>query len=152
VLVAESLDPAVLSRDGCRVLKGRWLDAYTGETLTDPGTVDIDHVIALEEAYGSGGHAWNRERRAAFANDLSDGRTLIAVSASANRAKGAQGPEEWLPPQLAYRCRYVVDWIAIKVRWELSMDERERVTVGNILEACVAAGSTTSSINLRPVR
>jgi hypothetical protein len=152
VLVAESLDPAVLSRDGCRVLRGRWLDAYTGETLTDPATIDIDHVIALEEAYGSGGHAWSRERRAAFANDLSDGRTLIAVSASANRAKGAQGPEEWLPPQVGYRCRYVVDWIAIKVRWELSMDERERITVGNILEACVAAGSTTSSINPRPAR
>jgi hypothetical protein len=152
VLVAESLDPAVLSRDGCRVLKGRWLDAYTGETLTDHATIDIDHVIALEEAHGSGGHGWNRERRAAFANDLSEGRSLIAVSAAANRAKGAQGPEEWLPPQAGYRCRYVVDWIAIKARWELSMDERERVSVGNILEACVAAGSTTSSVNPRPVR
>ncbi len=152
VLVAESLEPTRLSRDGCRVLGGRWLDRYTGETITDPSALDVDHVVALEEAHRSGGHAWSRERRAAFANDLSDPRTLVAVSSAANRAKGSQGPEDWLPPEPRSRCRYVVDWILIKARWELSMDERERVTVGNILEACVAAGSTTSSVTPRSVR
>ena len=58
------------------------------------------------------------------------------MSASANRAKGDQGPEDWLPPETGYRCRYVADWVAVKARWSLSMDERERVTVGNILQAC----------------
>ncbi|HEX2134871.1 MAG TPA: DUF1524 domain-containing protein [Microvirga sp.] len=149
VLVAESLEPVRLSRDGCRVVRGRWLDRYTGETITVAAELDVDHVVALEEAHQSGGHAWSRERRAAFANDLSDARTLLAVSAAANRAKGSQGPEEWLPPAAGYRCRHVADWVAIKARWGLTMDERERVSVGNLVEACDGPSSATASVGRR---
>jgi hypothetical protein len=150
VLAAESLEPPRLGPDGCRVVAGRWLDRYTGETVTDPGALDVDHVVALEEAHGSGGHAWTRERRAAFANDLTDPRSLIAVSAAANRAKGAQGPEAWLPPDRRDRCRYVADWIGVKARWDLAMDESERVAVGNLVEACAAALETTASTRPAP--
>jgi hypothetical protein len=136
VLVAESLERVGLSGNGCRVASGLWRDAYTGETTHEPTRLDVDHMVPLAEAYRSGGRDWSEARRAAFANDLEDGRTLIAVSASANRAKGDQGPEEWLPPLAAYRCQYVADWVAVKVRWSLSMDERERVTVGNLLRDC----------------
>ena len=65
-----------------------------------------------------------------------DPRCLVAVTAAADRAKGASGPEEWLPPDPLYRCRYVADWIAVKARWQLSMDESERAAVKNILDAC----------------
>lgn len=136
VLAAESLEAARLGPDGCRVTDGPWRDAYTGEAVRDPGDLDVDHMVPLAEAHRSGGHAWSQERRAAFANDLGDARTLIAVSASANRSKGDQGPEEWLPPAAAYRCRYAADWVAVKARWSLSMDERERVTVSNLLRNC----------------
>ena len=149
VLVAESLEPVSLSPDGCRVIRGRWLDRYTREIITVPADLDVDHVVALEEAHQSGGHLWTRERRAAFANDLSEPRTLMAVSAAANRAKGSQGPEQWLPPTASYRCEYVADWIAIKARWGLSMDERERVSVGNLVEACDRPLSATSSFRRR---
>jgi hypothetical protein len=138
VLVAESDPPARLSADRCTVVGGRWIDPYTGQVITDPRLVDIDHVVALQEAHDSGGHAWPRERRAAYANDLGDPRSLVAASREANRAKGAKGPEEWLPPDPDARCRYVVDWILIKARWELSMDESERVAVGNNLADCDA--------------
>ncbi len=83
-------------------MSGLGHDAYTGETVRDPGEVDVDHLVSLAEAYRSGGHAWSGERRAAFANDLKDTRTLIAVSASVNRSKSDQGPEEWLPPVAGY--------------------------------------------------
>ena len=136
VLTAESLEPVRLSADGCDVLGGLWRDLYTGETYRDPTRLDVDHLVPLAEAHRSGGHVWSRERRAAFASDLEEGRSLIAVSASANRSKSDQGPEEWLPPQAAYRCRYAADWVAVKVRWGLSMDERERVTISNLLGAC----------------
>ncbi len=136
VLIRDSVSPAKLSADGCTVRKGEWIDPYTGERITNPKDIDIDHRVPLEEAYGSGGHAWTRERRAAYANDLTDPQTLLAVSASANRAKGAKGPEEWLPPKRDGVCLYVAAWIAAKARWSLSMDERERVTVGNILSEC----------------
>ena len=138
VLVAESVIPAKVSPDGCRVLAGRWIDPYTGEVLNDPRRVDIDHVVPLQEAHDSGGASWSRERRAAFANDLSDPRSLAATSAAANRAKGARDPAEWLPPDSAALCGYVADWVAIKAVWGLAMDEAERVTVGNILADCDA--------------
>lgn len=136
VLAAESLERARLSPDGCRVLGGLWHDVYTGETIRDAGRLDVDHLVPLAEAHRSGGYGWDRQRRAAYANDLGDGRTLIAVGASANRSKGGQGPEAWMPPRTASRCRYAADWVAVKARWALSMDERERVAVGNVLAGC----------------
>jgi hypothetical protein len=108
--------------------------------VSEPRELDVDHFVPLAEAHRSGGRAWDRERRAAFANDLRDPRSLIAVTASANRSKGDKGPEEWLPPDASYRCRYAADWVAVKAEWELSMDERERVTVGRLLEECARRG------------
>lgn len=136
VLAAESLEPVRWDAEGCDVVSGLWRDVYTGETFRDPRALDVDHMVPLAEAYRSGGRDWSTERRGAYANDLEDSRSLIAVSASANRSKGDQGPEEWLPPDAAHRCIYVANWVAVKVRWSLSMDESERVTVGNILTGC----------------
>lgn len=138
VLASESLAAVGWDAGGCSVQSGAWRDAYTGEIWRSPRELDIDHLVPLAEAHRSGGHAWSQSRRAAFANDLEDSRTLIAVSAAANRAKGDQGPEEWLPPLPMSHCRYVADWVVVKARWSLSMDERERVTVRNILRACSA--------------
>lgn len=135
-LAAESLEPARLTSDGCAVAAGLWRDLFTGETVRDPSALDVDHMVPLAEAHRSGGYAWSRERRAAYANDLQDPRALVAVTAAANRAKSDQGPEDWLPPEPSYRCRYAAEWVAVKARWGLSMDERERASVGNLLEAC----------------
>jgi hypothetical protein len=151
VLAAESLGALTLSRDDCYVLGGLWRDAYTGETTREPSKPDVGHVVPLAEAHRSGGHAWDQERRAAFANDLGDTRALIAVSASANRPKGDQGPEEWLPSDAADRCRYVASWVAVKARWSLSMNERERVTVGSLPKACAKAESASRSPRCRSV-
>jgi hypothetical protein len=104
--------------------------------------LDVDHFVPLAEAHDSGGYAWDQERRAAFANDLADPRSLVAVTAAANRSKSDQGPEDWLPPLQSYRCQYVADWIAVKARWTLAMDERERVTIGNMLEACAVSSES----------
>lgn len=136
VLASESLEPPALSEDGCRVVGGLWRDAFTGRTEREPRRLDIDHFVPLAEAHRSGAHAWSREQRAAFANELSDPESLIAVTASANRSKSDQGPEEWLPPDASYRCRYVENWVAVKARWRLSMDARERAAVDGILSAC----------------
>ena len=136
VLAAESLGAVRWDAEGCDVTAGLWRDAYTGETFRDPRALDVDHFVPLAEAYRSGGRDWSAGRRAAYANDLGDARSLVAVSASANRSKGDQGPEEWLPPDPAARCGYVAIWVIVKVRWSLAMDERERVTVGNLLRAC----------------
>ncbi len=136
VLMAESLERARLARDGCSVVAGLWRAPFTGATVADPAALDVDHLVPLQEAHRSGGWAWGRERRAAYANDLGDPRTLVAVTRDANRAKSAQGPEDWLPPAPAHRCRYVADWVAVKARWDLAMDPRERGAVEDLLAAC----------------
>ena len=70
---------------------GTWRDPYTGEVVTDATKLDIDHMIPLKNAHDSGGWAWDRDKKAAFANEISYADHLIAVTASANRRKGAEG-------------------------------------------------------------
>ena len=120
VLVAESL----VATGGCNVTEGEWRSAYDGVTTEDPSVLDIDHLVPLAEAWDSGAKRWTRGTRTRFANDLRDRRSLIAVSASSNRSKADRDPAEWLP-ELAV-CRYLRQWVAVKLRWQLSVDRPER--------------------------
>jgi hypothetical protein len=132
----------VLARDGenvqlngCNVVAGRWHSRYDDRTLTDPSLVDIDHMVPLAEAWRSGADEWDDARRADFANDLKRPQ-LIAVSASANRAKGDQDPSLWKPANRDYWCRYAQDWIAVKHFWRLSVTTGERAALTDMLETC----------------
>src|SRR5690606_6103914 len=80
----------------CNVVRGRWRCPYTGEVFHDPHELDIDHLVPLKNAWDSGASAWTEERWRQFANELEQGEHLVAVSAKANRSKGARGPDEWL--------------------------------------------------------
>ncbi len=121
---------------GCRVGSGRWFSPFDGVTVRDPGELDIDHLVALSEAWASGARGWSTDRRRAFANDVSYRRSLIAVTASSNRSKGDQDPAEWLPPRTSYRCTYIKDWIAVKYRWRLSVDAQERAALTVLVNGC----------------
>lgn len=132
VLIAESVTP-VDRRAPCTIVSGTWVSAYDGATATSPSAVQIDHVVALKEAWDSGAWAWPAERRVAYANDLSDPRTLIAVSGSSNSAKGDKDPSNWLPRGEDV-CRFLADWVAVKARWGLAMDPSEWGRVKNQLE------------------
>ena len=137
VLISESLQPVVLDDAGCTVLSGAWFDPFTGFTVTDPGDLDIDHFIRLAEAHRSGAGAWNSSRRRAFANNLLQPGALIAVLAGANRSKGDRDPAGWLPPNEAYRCEYVRNWVEYKAARGLYMDAVELQTVVEILSDCL---------------
>lgn len=121
---------------GCKVAGGQWFSPYDGETFTSASRLDIDHFVPLEQAYVSGALKWNRATRTRFANDLGYAGSLIAVSASSNRSKGASDPAEWLPPRTAYRCRYVGTWIAVKYRWRLTTDKGERGVLREWIRRC----------------
>ena len=136
VLVGESLTPVRLNGAGCRVVSGRWFDPYTAQTFTDPGRLDIDHFISLAEVHRSGGDSWTTELRRAYANDLDHSNTLLAVSASANRSKGDKDPARWMPPNEAYHCEYLRQWVVVKATWGLSMDEEERSVIQTVLMGC----------------
>jgi hypothetical protein len=143
VLIAESLTPVHVGR-GCYLTGGKWRSVYDGYVSTDPTRFQIDHVVALEEAWASGAWAWAPARRKAYANDLGDGRTLRAVSISANMSKGDLDPADWLPPLAGFRCTYAVWWVDIKTRWGLSVDPAERAALSAILGRCPATIQTVA--------
>ncbi len=127
VLIEESEVPVTFkTKQKCEVLTGRWTCPYTGDVFTDPGKLEVDHMVPLAAAHAAGGYAWDPDRKRLFANDLRQPEHLIAVSASAKRAKGKKGPEEWLPPNDDYLCQYLKDWKGIKDRWRLSVTTKER--------------------------
>lgn len=136
VLVAESRRPVRLSRDGCTVLAGEWLDVYTGELVTTPAALDVDHVVALAAAHRAGGWRWPLARRRAYANATDDPDHLIAVTRTANRAKGSLGPSRWLPPRRAARCWYVRAYARIAERWGLQLPAADVSAIRHVLAGC----------------
>lgn len=92
----------------CRVVTGRWISPFTGKIIQNASEIDIDHVVPLKWAWDHGANTWSDDKREKFANDPVN---LWSVELSLNRQKGAQGPEEWLPP--AGRCQYVSRFVRI---------------------------------------
>ena len=118
---------------------GTWFSTYDSVVVLAAADLDIDHIVPLAEAWESGGHAWSADTWTRFGNDLHDPRSLIAVSASTNRSKGARDPQDWWPPESGYRCQYAADWIAVKTRWKLTMDAAEQRSIDAQLESCSGA-------------
>lgn len=143
VLIAESTTIVHIGA-GCYLTHGTWRSAYDGIVTHNPTTFDIDHVVALKEAWDSGAWAWTRARRRAYANDLGDARTLRAVSAASNRAKSDMDPAQWLPSLRSFRCTYAIQWVDVKVRWRLAVDSAERAALRRILSACSAPVQTVA--------
>ena len=138
VLQRDSEEPPQTDPFGCTVVAGRWTSRYDGVVTTMPGDLHIDHVVALKEAWDSGAHAWDDARLRAFANDLTDARTLVAVTSGSNQAKSDKDPSNWLPTRPEAVCPYVGDWVVIKARWGLSMDESEAGRIRNLLRGSCA--------------
>ena len=145
VLIEESLKEVTFkSAKQCQVATGEWLDPYTGDTVTDATKLDVDHMIPLKNAHDSGGWAWDKDKKAAYANEMGYSDHLIAVTASANRKKGARGPEEYKPANQDYWCDYAIDWVQIKVDWELSATQEEWTALQKMLETCDSPPSITA--------
>lgn len=123
VLQELSTGPVTLSEDGCWVEHGRWLDPYTNGTFSNPRDLDVDHMVPLAWAHAHGADKWPKDKRQAFANDPVN---LFAVDAGTNRAKGAKGPLEWLPPNAAFQCSYVIRFERIVRNYELDYSDFER--------------------------
>ena len=137
VLIDESLaDVEFKDAKNCQVALGRWYDPFTAETLTDATKLDVDHMVPLKNAHDSGGWAWNKKRKSDYANYMKYEDHLIAVTASANRKKGAKGPDGWKPSNKAHWCDYATDWIEIKVEWDLTATELEWTALEEMIGTC----------------
>ncbi len=137
VLIAESQIPATVE-DGCTVVAGQWASYVDNVIHVDPAAVEMDHLVALKEAWVSGAASWSAAQRQAYANDTDDPRTLNMLTAAVNTAKGDADPSRWLPPSpLPYaRCTYVSEWVAVKWRWNLAVDPSEKTAIQNVLAGC----------------
>lgn len=134
VLIEESLvEPTV--GGGC-VVTGHWESVYDGIESSDPSDLEVDHLVALKEAWVSGAWAWTSEQRASFANDLDDYRSLNAVTSASNQSKSDKDPSKWVPPHVDFRCEYIADWVAVKWRWNLAVDRAERDALDDWLQTC----------------
>ncbi|MEV0375332.1 HNH endonuclease family protein [Streptomyces sp. NPDC050636] len=129
---------ATAFRDGdCVVVSGTLpKDPYTGRSLRyerGRSKVDIDHVVALSDAWQKGAAKWPGRKRVALANDPLN---LIAVEASANRRKSDGDAATWLPAYTAYRCTYVARQVAVKKKYGLWVTRGEKDAMVRVLNSC----------------
>ncbi len=125
----------------CVVREGVLEDPYTGATVAflrgvqTSGAVQVDHVVALRDAWVKGAAQWDDETRLEFANDPLN---LVASDGPANMSKGARDAAGWLPPDAAFRCPYVARQVAVKVAYELAVSPEENAAMRDVLETCPA--------------
>jgi len=123
----------------CVVLTGTLAEPYTGTTIQfqrgdkSSALVQIDHVVALADAWRSGAWQWDAQRRQEFANDPEN---LLAVDGAANEDKSASSADQWLPPNVAFRCDYVKRQIAVKYAYGLSVTQAEQDAMVTQLTTC----------------
>lgn len=117
----------------CKVIGGTWTDPYSNESYTfteQPSEAQIDHVVALSNAWQMGADLWTDETRTEFANDPLN---LIATVASLNRQKSDSNAASWLPPYKPGRCDFIARQVAVKTKWQLFVTSSEKVAMLGIL-------------------
>lgn len=126
---------------GCLVLSGVLHDPYGGSTISfvrGVGTsseVQIDHVVALADAWQTGAQQWPEDKRLRFANDP---RELLAVSGPLNAQKGSSDAASWLPPSRPFRCEYVARQVTVKAAYGLWVTRAERDAIARVLARCAS--------------
>lgn len=125
---------------GCNVMSGELNDPYTATVIsfqrgpTTSDKVQIDHVVALSNAWQTGAQLLPLSRRIAFANDPLN---LLAVQGKANQDKLDGDAATWLPPNEAFRCQYVARQIEVKAKYSLWLTPAEQVAIEKVLRSCM---------------
>ena len=131
----------------CVVLSGNLNDPYSGTTIsflrgeTTSALVQIDHVVALSNAWQTGAFQLSLKERTALANDPLN---LLAVKGSLNSQKGDGDAATWLPPNKSFRCEYVSRQIAVKKKYRLWLTAPEKSEMARILSRCPAQAVPSS--------
>ena len=121
----------------CKVIAGQLLDPFSGKVIIFSPTkvvIDIDHVVALSNAWQTGAAYFDKSVRMQIANDPLN---LLAVDSKLNRQKGDGDAATWLPPNKSFRCEYVARQVAVKAKYKLWVTEPEKVAITKILSNCV---------------
>ncbi|MBQ3306477.1 HNH endonuclease [Candidatus Saccharibacteria bacterium] len=137
IIKREAGDSAELN--GCDVIKGKFTEPYTGkifEALTKSDFskhIQIDHVVALSDAWQKGAQNKTKEERFQFATDPLN---LLAVDSSANQQKSDGDAATWLPPNKSFRCQYVARQTSVKYKYGLWVTQAEHDAIAKVLETC----------------
>lgn len=155
-ILARDLKGAV-KNSKCQVTSGMLADPYTGRTIrfkrgrNTSSAVQIDHVVALLDAWESGARDWDQAKRVKYANSPD---VLLASDGPANMAKGSGldvngtalyrsqdsgAPDIWMPDNKAYRCDYMAKRATIKSKWGLTMTPREKQQTVSVLSQCLTS-------------
>lgn len=138
IILLRDLESTVTDK-ACHVLSGTLHDPYTGELVIfkrgpeGSRAVQIDHVVALSNAWQTGAQQLGEVRRIEFANDPLN---LLAVDGNINQAKGDGDAATWLPPQRSFRCQYVARQVAVKYRYNLWVTAPEKDAIQRVLQQC----------------
>lgn len=133
ILKERSLSPVVFNSKGCKIKSGEWKDYYYPERLFSAKEIDLDHLVPLKEAHQSGGASWPSKKKEIFANDPEN---LVITNKKYNRSKGSKGPDRWLPVHKDFACKYVRDWIRVKLKYHLTFSANERRTIEDLRPSC----------------
>ena len=123
----------------CKVASGVLSDPYTGTSMQflrgeeTSDDIQIDHVVALSDAWQKGAQQLSPVSREQFANDPLN---LLAVNGKANQDKGDSDAASWLPSNKSYRCVYVARQIAVKIKYHLWMTRSEYDAINGLLHSC----------------
>ena len=127
------------ANDKCTVMTGVLIDPYSGERmdfLRGVGTsslIQIDHVVAVSDAWQKGAFKWGSNTKIAFYNDPLN---LLAVKGTLNSQKGDGDTATWLPPAKSYRCAYVARQIAVKAKYSIWITSAEKSAMKAVLVKC----------------
>lgn len=125
----------------CKVRGGRLHDPYLGTRgWVDAADIDIDHVVALADAWRSGAHAWTPREMRLFANDPEN---LLATSDVENRRKSDRGPGEYEPPTAAGKCTFARTTVRVKVKYGLTVEPGDPEALQRLLAHCKGARALT---------
>lgn len=139
ILKRDLSDTFIDPLDNCKVIRGKLNDPYTGKLIDfqrgeqSSQAVQIDHVVALSDAWQKGAQQVDEYDRSNFANDPLN---LLAVDGPANQKKGDGDAATWLPANKPYRCLYVARQIAVKIKYKLWVTLAEKEAMKRQLQAC----------------
>lgn len=148
ILKRDLRDVTTAGRNNCRVTSGVFDDPYTGKTIhfkygkDTSSEVQIDHVVALHDAWMTGAQKLTQQEREALANDPDN---LLAVDGPENQRKGdglclnkSGCTGMYLPPNEEYHCEYAAKFTEVKSKYNLGLTEGQKETLVPLLEQCAA--------------
>ena len=139
IIKRELGDTATLADDGCTVTAGSFIEPYTGSQMTFyqksdfSQKIQIDHIVALSDAWQKGAQQKAKDERYALATDPLN---LIAVDSAANKQKSDGDAATWLPSNKAFRCQYVARQVSVKYKYGLWVTQAEHDAIANVLKNC----------------